>query len=76
MLIRKGSRPTVMVNRATKTTKSGDAYLDTAKNGIYEINAWYEDGSCRTTSGDKWQVQKFNGKDADYIVTDPVGKVK
>lgn len=73
-MLRRGNRPTLLVNRVTKTTKDGNAYLDTGKNQVYEIDAWYADGRARTTSGDTWRVQKYNGSEADYICTDAVGK--
>ena len=53
---------TVLVSKRTR-----NAELISAKAQVYNIVCWYSATTCKTTSGDVWEVVKCSSAKADYL---------
>jgi len=62
----------LLVNCMSKYKDNGVSYLTACKPKVYKIVAQYIDGRVKTSVGDVWKVKKHDGKEADYIVDEPM----
>lgn len=57
---------TVLVTKISKQSRKG-IELTSARSKVYKIVSWYDNGKCRTTSGDIWEVIVCTTGHADYL---------